>query len=427
VDHVLAQPDLEREIADAADFDAFEAALRRLTDLRQGFREPAIYGRKLYLKGLDALIPTIARGLNLPDVPGELSNERVVVLATRFYRTGGHSQVAFDVARRLGPDAVTVIFTATDEGELSYRKLLGSPHRTEQLQERASLVLSSATLTERILELYRLLLALRPTRILLMSHATDVVAVAGAWPFRAVTEFLHHADHVPALGATLPFARHVDLTYTCHKTCCAAGLTAEYAGQAAPAAVDEPASRAPDGVLRLATCGSPHKYAGVRGHAWRDYAAAALRRPGAELIHIGPADEAMRRSILSALEAAGVDPARYVFAGVVPSLGRALVERGVDVYLSSYPETGARANLEAMAAGIPVVLPVAPDDATPLTRFSLPLRRWVEARTPETLLAAIEEALALAPSLRTPEAQAELRRELARFDDYVALRPLGSR
>ncbi|MCR5873931.1 hypothetical protein LRS10_06950 [Phenylobacterium sp. J426] len=425
MNHILDLPELEREIADAPDFDAFEAALRKLTDLRQGFREPGVYGQKLYLKGLDDLIPTITRGLSLPDVPGERSNAQVVILATRFYRTGGHSQVAFDVARRLGPDAVTVIFTATDEGELSYRKLLGGPHRTEQLQERASLVLSSATLTERILELYRLLLALRPTRIILMSHPTDVVAVAGAWPFRAVTEFLHHADHVPALGATLPFARHVDLTFTCHQACRAAGLAAEYAGQAAPAAADAASERAPGKVLRLATCGSPHKYAGRRGHAWRDYAAAALRRPAAELIHIGTADEAMRQDIRSALEAAGVDPQRYVFAGVVPSLGRALVERDIDVYLSSYPETGARANLEAMAAGIPVVLPVAPDDEAPLTRFSLPLRRWIEARTPDDLPAAIDQALALSPSLRTPEAHAELRRELARFDDYVALRPLA--
>ena len=62
----------------------------------------------------------------------------------------------------------------------------------------------------------------------------------------------------------------------------------------------------------------------------------------------------------------------YVFAGLAPSLPADLMAHGTDLYVSSYPVNGGKANLEAMLLGLPVVVPEDPG-LDPLLRFSLPL------------------------------------------------------
>ncbi|MER8124669.1 hypothetical protein ABS198_20530, partial [Acinetobacter baumannii] len=81
-------------------------------NLREGFREPEIYARTLYCTGIDALVPRVARGLNLLDrpAPGK-SNDNPVIVATKFYGTGGHTQIARDIVARLPADATAAIYT----------------------------------------------------------------------------------------------------------------------------------------------------------------------------------------------------------------------------------------------------------------------------------------------------------------------------
>lgn len=419
MDLEYARPDVEAAILrvrSRAELDAAMAQVCRLSQDRQ-LRQPGIYGAKLYVRWLDKLIPHIAKRVGLVDVPQPpKSNERIVVLATLLRQTGGHSQVVKDIMHAF-PGQVTSIFTDT------YRELppdLGeAADLGTEYKERAWLMPARRLILDRAVEVYMMLKAIQPTRILLFGHPMDVVPILAAWPFRQVAEFVHHADHIPAVGATLPFSSHVDLTYRCHLACREAGLDAVFAGMTAPiVAPSAPRSRR-DGELVIATCGSPNKFRGAGAYTWADYFTAALQaEPNSRIVHIGPVTEDVEAAIAAGLKRANQDPARYRITGLVPSLQSELLACGADVYLSSYPESGGKANLEAMAAHLPMILPM-DANAPPLIRFDHPLRRWISVSTPKEIPDAIKAALAMADELRGPERVAELNASLRRFERFV--------
>ena len=418
--YVYEQPDLERELNAARTEQALEAALQKVIALNRTFRDPGVYGRRLFARGLDALIPALARRLKLEDVPGAKSNDNACIIGTEFYPTGGHTRVAMDIMERFPQGNRPVLMgTGIYASPQSYTSLLNDPKLSAGKGERAVVALMSPTLVGKIIEQYMILKAMRPTRIFLMAHHMDIVAAIAAWPFRDVVEFMHHADHMPAIGVTLPFSAHVDLTYTCHLACREAGIDAIYSGMSAARADASAGARDAGQPLRIATCGGPNKYSGVRGYAWRDYAVAALQVPGTEVIHIGPTTPEQENEIRDALATAGIATDRYVFAGLAPSLGAELVKRQADIYLSSFPETGGKANLEAMGVGLPVIVPIGAD-LPPLTRFSLPLPHYLGIDRPDELAGAIDRALELRRAMREPDQTHLLEQELKRFDDYVA-------
>lgn len=416
-----SRPDLEQALLAARNTQALETAMREVSLLIREYRKPEIFGRQLFCRGLDATVPVIAQRLGLADAPLEKSNDNVCIVGSEFYDLGGHSKVAHDISQLIGGARTTAVLTDI------YRQMdhltLMSPRKVSALRSRATIVLSEPTLLGKTFELYNTLAAIRPTRVFLLNHHFDLPALIALWPFRSVVEFLHHTDHLPGLGATLAWSAHVDLTWTCHQACVSAGLPATYAAMTvrpsdaggprpAPLAV---APKSP-GALRIATCGSLSKY--VRHGAWRwsDYAIAALGAPTSDLIHIGPVSEAFRNEIHGALAAPGIAPERYVFAGASADLAADLKTLEVDVYLSSYPETGGKANLEAMSAGLPPI--VATDaDSPDLLHYGFPLRTWIPISHPDELQEAIKQARG--GCIMTAEDRAAVEAEIARFNHYV--------
>lgn len=417
VDFAYHNPELEQAIRDARGIDDLEAVLRRVSDLVPSLLVPEVRGHMTFCPGLDAAISALPRRLNLPDVPLEKSNDNVCIVATRFYPTGGHSKVASDICQLIGPERVTLVFTDTAR-TLKPRQLIGGLPKDHPA--RALLLLNAGTLVEKIIELYMLLAAIQPTRIILIQNHMDMVAVAGVWPFRSVVEFIHHADYLPTLGASLAFSAHVDLTHASHRACRAAGLHPAWAGMTveAGAAPPEPRPLDPSRPLRIATCGSAHKYLHKAQNRWSDFVIAALAGTSSEMIHIGPKTEELVASVHGPLAAAGIAPQRYRFVGARPSLRQALLDEETDVYLASYPDTGGKANLDALAAGL---APIAPTtlDLGALQQFDLPLAYWVRVTTPAEIPAAIARSLELSAELRTPRGRQAVRDEFSRFETYV--------
>jgi len=220
---------------------------------------------------------------------------------------------------------------------------------------------------------------------------------------------------VPALGATLPFSAHVDLTWRCHGVCLQAGLPATYAGMTVLVPPAGGSSGQAGGVMRIATCGSLHKYRGSAAHRWADYVLAALGGQDGQLLHIGPSDPGFETEITQALETAGLDPARYVFAGSTPNLAGELIARGAAAYLASYPVSGGKANLEAMSVGIAPVVPTDPQGPT-LLQFDFPAPTWIPVFSPDETPAALARSLEITRSGQVRDAVAA---ELERFTRYV--------
>ena len=141
------------------------------------------------------------------------------------------------------------------------------------------------------------------------------------------------------------------------RACCAAGLDAVFASMTSRVVDAPPHARAP-GRLRIATCGDERKYQVPGQYRWTDYAVAALRQPGAELMHIGAVSDPLKAEIRGALAGAGLDPARDAFVGEKESLPATLIEAGTDLFLSSYPDGGGKLTLRIFDSLKPVIAAV---------------------------------------------------------------------
>jgi hypothetical protein len=411
------RPDVEAALQTAGSVDALEAALRAALELMGDLGKPEVYGHSLYATGMDAALPSVAAKLGLADVAAGRADGGACIVVTQLYTQGGHSKVAYDISQLIGAEQTTVVMTDA-YGRVNPLSLINARRAPSPLARRADLLLRAPNLVGKVLELYNILAALRPSRIFMLTHHFDVVAPIALWPFRDVVEFLHHADHLPSLGATLPWKAHVDLTWTCHRACRAAGLSPRYVGMTVrpdPVAPEPSAPKAPGAPFRVATCGPMAKYRGRASFGWVDLAAAVLGEPGTELLHIGPADEGFQAEMRQALERRGRDPARYRFTGAVPSLTAELRRSGVDAYLASFPASGGKANLEAMSLGLPTFVPVDPASA-PLLQFDHPSGGWVRVSSPDELTTALRAAMGR-EGARAPAA--DVRQELEQFEAYV--------
>lgn len=419
-------PSLTAEILAARTPEALDPVLSRLTQSRAALGAPTVRGHKLFVRGLDETIPHIASTLQLRDRQGEKSNDNVCVIATQLYGVGGHSKVVADITRLIGGEQVSLILTDL-YGDIAYRRLIGEDLAARGYHCRTLLALKAPSVLDRTVELYRVLCAIQPTRIFLLHHHMDVCAVAATYPFRDVTEFVHHADHLPCLGATVPYSAHVDLTYTCHPICAAAGLNPVYSGMTLPDITIVQNVTKAGGPLVFGTCGNIGKYRREGRESrfrWVDWVIPALRAPDSKFIHIGPVDPALEQEVRQGLAEAGLNPQRYIFVGPTPNLQAALIAHQVDVYVSSYPEGGGRATLEAMAAGVPAVAP-SEAEMGPLVQYSSPLSGWALVYDPADLPGAISDALGRRDAMGGAAYRATIQAELERFERYVAGEPLG--
>lgn len=419
-DHSM--PAMEAQLRAARSFEELEAALQSIIGLVPTLMAQDVRGHRLFCSALDLAISELPRRLGLPPVAFERGQENVIILATRVYPTGGHSRVIADIARLMGGHRVTVIFTDIYR-QVSYRGQLSRREQDQALiPTRSAVILNAPTLVEKIVELHALLNALRPSRIFLLNNHMDPVAVAGAWAFRSVVDYVHHADYMPAIGSSLEFGAHVDLTYTCHLACRRAGLPAIYAGLTIPppATIDPLAPAASR--LRIATCGSLHKYRHPARYKWTDYVAAALATGDSELVHIGPVDDSFIEEIAQALVQAGIDSDRYRAVGPVADLQSELKRQGAQIFLSSYPVSGGKANLEAMAAGLPVLNLVAPE-LGPLMEDRWPIPQAITVTSPDDLRQRILQADELIAAAREPQARQLVLEQTERFENYVNARP----
>ena len=72
-------------------------------------------------------------------------------------------------------------------------------------------------------------------------------------------------------------------------------------------------------------------------------------------VHIGPLPEDLSNQVRVSLEAAGIDRAAFHHVEQVESLWQAMKDWEVDLYVSSFPVPGARASVEIMGSGTPVI------------------------------------------------------------------------
>lgn len=283
---------------------------------------------------------------------------KIAIICTGLYRYGGTSLVIGDLIKAHQGSECSVLVTDSlsdmSEAELAMSRI-GDTSADVIMAPRGD---SASKLGWLIQQLIRL----APSRILLLNHHQDSVAIAAASSFvdRTKVLFYHHADHNLCLGVHLRGAIHVDPHNVGYCNC---RRQERVDGNVyLPMAVDDQGSDRTGGpFLRdddLITCSSAtyHKFKNYYLYPYVDLIAERLVRRGGVHLHIGNIPPSDKRLILSKLAARKVEPERFVHIPWVPRLWPALVERRVDLFIGSFPLGGARTLIEAMGAGLPILM-----------------------------------------------------------------------
>ncbi|RKP50853.1 hypothetical protein [Trinickia fusca] len=280
-----------------------------------------------------------------------------VYLATELYATGGHTAVLEDLlkAGSFG-EHPTILLTnvlGTVNLEVIRRRFAAYSVNIECVPD--------GSLEDRLRWTLTRLRALRPTHLLLFNHHQDSVAIAAAQPsLAAQTIFYHHADHHLCLGVTLPYDLHVDPSPAGYHNCREQlgmranvywPLTAEDRG--APGLHRR--SLTAGGGLRTCSTGTRNKFEQPYRFQYGDLVPRMLAATQGSHVHIGVLSDSTLECIAEGMRRAGVPAERFTYIEWVPSVWQALQDEAVDVYIGSFPVAGARATVEALGSGTPVI------------------------------------------------------------------------
>ena len=343
----------------------YDAALRGISQFVHGViaRQSSV-ARVFSARELDLACLAIGRQLRAetPPIPSQERSDAVVFMVTHLSVTGGHSRVLSDFIEAEQAKEIWILVSnlhdevAVDEVMDLYRS-----------QGAALQVATAPDLADRVRWLQERLAEIRPRRTYMLLHHFDPVSVAAVQP-GLVNEliYFHNCDHSLALGIHIPHALHVDPHakgfYNCRDR---EGVRGNVVW---PMAIHDQGHRVDRrfcvrGHLTTLTSGGFEKfefnhYREQVSYAYRyeELVPHILKASGGTHIHVGVLSERMLAVITQGMEALGVAPDRFIHVGFVPSLWQALLDLEVDVYLGSFPLGGGRASVEAMGAGMPLII-----------------------------------------------------------------------
>lgn len=342
------------------------SALERITDLvMRVIFHPSSAARVFSSPELDRLCTRIGAlaleeaGALASDVPRE---DHVVYLVTRLAKAGGHTRVIADLiaAQRAAGHVILVsgVHEATNVDDLDAL----FPDSAATIE-----VAPAGDLLSRLRWIQQRLAQIRPRRTYLLNHNYDAVLVAAAQPdLVGRLVYIHHGDHMLALGVHIAHARHVDFHalgfYQCREHEGVEGnvlwpLVVADQGHR----VDAPFLQR--GHLTTCTSGRPDKFEFRQGfdlvpylYRYDEAVAGIIGASGGTHIHIGELSGPMLERIKGGLAAAGLPSERFVYIEHVPNLWRAFLDLGIDAYIGSFPIGGGRTIAEAMGAGLPLIV-----------------------------------------------------------------------
>jgi hypothetical protein len=344
------EADIDRLIGEGRHNDALA---NMVAGVHHHYKRPDAAHHHLYYPNLDRQMQQLAAALPAPAPAGEAARENTLILATEMYQVGGHSRVIIDVTHDV-PHPVVVLSDMFG----SYRK---EPRHLDWLLESLShapvIVLPQQTLWAKCGALQALTERLRPKSILYFQHHQDPVPFVGTLNHvGAIKTLVHHCDHNPSLGNTLPGLGHLDFCDEAAKTC-AHHLQRET--QVIPLYVPDlgrkPFSPVQGQAFSVVTSGTHIKFARSGELALASIARTVLASIRGHFVHIGPIDEDWVAEIRVHLAQHDIDPSRFQPIGPVPSLWAALGRLDAHFYLGSAPVGGGRASIEAQGCGYPVI------------------------------------------------------------------------
>lgn len=329
-----------------------DALANILVGVHNHCRDPNVARHFLYYDQLDALMVELARAVlesvRMPE--SSYVGANTLVVASDMYDVGGHSRVIADLVHEV-PSPVIVL---TDMFWLSRK----SPDRLNWLYETLPdvpvIVLPQLNLWEKCRGLCQLTQRINPKHIFYFNHHEDPIPFVGTLSHLGSRKTLvHHCDHNPSLGNTLPGVEHLDFTENVAVTCahflkrstCVLPLYVEDSGRRPNRKYEH---------CSVVSSGADHKYVRTGPLAYQNIVRTVLETVDGNFFHIGRIDGQWIDEIKAHLQFSGLSPHRFVSLGSVPSLWKELAALDAQIYLASAPVGGGRAAIEAQGCGYPV-------------------------------------------------------------------------
>lgn len=287
----------------------------------------------------------------------EKSRSTIVYIVTKIQNSGGHSAVleTFIAAR---PDVNHVILSTELNGKSDADSRLCHMANLNDIVFEPS---PKGNFQYRLSWLQKRLIDIQPEQTYLFNNHQDSVAVAAIQPSMALNaSFYHHADHHLCLGVFLPHLReHIDIHpmgyYHCRSSL---GIDNKYL----PLTVNDKGMRTAEtsfkinGYLTTCTAARANKIESPYFISYLHLIPQLLKATGGKHIHIGRLTPWALFKLRRGLKSSGVSSDKFVYVPWVPSVWEALLDYNVDLYVASFPYGGGLTLIEAMGAGVPVVI-----------------------------------------------------------------------
>jgi hypothetical protein len=312
---------------------------------------------------LDALCLELGK---LPDsvAIAPVDPQRTVFLVTGVEGVGGHTRVLMDLAH-VDPGVCKTVLVSNVKHDLTTERVRAILHKLDPSVEVE--VAPADGIAETLTWLQERLASLRPARSYILLHHFDSAIVAAVQPQLVGRLFYYHnCDNNMALGVHIPHATHVDFNGKGFHHC--RNIKGVVNGVFWPLVADVSVHRAnlpfmESGRVTTATSGGWPKFDNSflseqmpYLYDYKSMLPLIMRATGSEHIHIGPLREELLHPIKARLASSGVNPEKFVHIPWVDNVAAELVRRKVDLYVGSFPLGGGRATIEAMGAGMPILL-----------------------------------------------------------------------
>ena len=280
-----------------------------------------------------------------------------VYIVTKLQRSGGHTRVIEDFIKAR-PHARHFVLSTELAGRSDDTFLRN--RLADQIDISFEFAHKHTSYQQRLTWLQRRLLEIHPKKIYLFNHHQDSVSIAAIQQNMGFeVAFYHHGDHHLCLGVHLHYAEHIDPHpmgyYACRQDI---GIDNVYI----PLTLDDKGARPQDwpfmqdGILTTCTAARSNKIEIPYFVSYMDVVPKLLKATGGKHIHIGRLTPWALFRIKRRLKRLGITEDRFVYIPWVSSVWEALHKYRIDLYIASFPYGGGLTMIEAMGAGIPVVL-----------------------------------------------------------------------
>jgi len=293
------------------------------------------------------------RALSTP-ILFEREMPKIIYILSRLGRSGGHSRVVYDfISAQPNKDHLVLITGIGGQSDLKYLANKFECHKNVILMHAPRKNLQS-----RLSWLQNILINTKSEHVYLFNNHEDSVAASALVPDLGIKgSFYHHGDHHLCLGVHFKDLTHIDphpMGY--HRCRQELNINNTYL----PFSIDDKgvydAGLTDATMLISATAARYNKIEIPYYTSYLEVIPQVLRITGGKHLHIGKLTPWALYSIRRKIKKLGIPLNRFIYIDHVSSVWKALQEHGVNVYIASFPYGAGLTLIEAMGAGIPVIL-----------------------------------------------------------------------